>query len=101
MKGSRGFVTQQPRVSQALPVSQQPTDTASEYYVNGTSLPQVDFDIGESYAGLIPISDDPDETRELFFWFFPSNNPEAANEITVWSQFSYSEDVDTKSLTAE
>ncbi|KAI4183365.1 MAG: hypothetical protein L6R41_005438 [Letrouitia leprolyta] len=41
----------------------------AEFVVDGTAIPDVDFDIGESYAGLLPISASPDETRELFFWF--------------------------------
>ena len=39
-----------------------------KFVVNGTGLPDVPFDIGESYAGLLPISVDKNETRELFFW---------------------------------
>src|SRR5277367_68467 len=46
------------------------TAKTKEFAVNGTAMPEVDFDIGESYAGLIPISASPDETRKLFFWFF-------------------------------
>ena len=34
------------------------------------------FDVGESYAGLVPISSAADETRKLFFW-------------CVWSIHSY------------
>ena len=26
------------------------------------------FDVGESYAGLVPISSAANETRKLFFW---------------------------------
>ncbi|KIX07967.1 uncharacterized protein Z518_02621 [Rhinocladiella mackenziei CBS 650.93] len=55
-----------------------------KFVVDGTAIPDVNFDIGESYAGLLPISDDPNETRQLFFWFFPSSNPAAANEVTIW-----------------
>lgn len=40
-----------------------------EFVVNGTGIPDVPFDIGESYAGLLPISSAPNETRELFFWY--------------------------------
>lgn len=42
------------------------------------------FDIGESYAGLLPISSHKNETRELYFWYFPSENEAAGNEITIW-----------------
>lgn len=54
--------------------------------VNGTAgaIPEVDFDIGESYAGLMPISDKANETDQLYFWFFPSANPDAGDEITIW-----------------
>jgi carboxypeptidase D len=57
------------------------THNTDPFIVNGSALPDVDFDIGESYAGLLPI----DNTgRELFFWFTPSDNPEADNEIVIW-----------------
>ena len=39
------------------------------FAVNGSGIPEVDFDVGESYAGLLPISSSPNETRQLFFWF--------------------------------
>jgi carboxypeptidase D len=52
--------------------------------VNGSAIPNVTFDIGESYAGLLPISSNANETRQLYFWFFPSSNPAASNEITIW-----------------
>jgi len=56
--------------------------------VNGTAVPEVDFDLGESYAGRLPItplnSINSSSNNQLFFWFFPSKNPAAANEITVF-----------------
>jgi carboxypeptidase D len=57
---------------------------SSEFSVNGTALPDVNFDIGESYAGLLPISKSENETRELYFWFFPSENADAGDEILIW-----------------
>ncbi|KAN0070598.1 Alpha/Beta hydrolase fold [Elaphomyces granulatus] len=46
------------------------------------SLPEVDFDIGEMYSGLIPI--DPKNTsRALFFVFQPTIGP-PVDEITIW-----------------
>lgn len=55
-----------------------------EFAVNGAGIPDVNFDIGESYAGLLPISTNVNETRQLYFWFFPSTNPAASDEITIW-----------------
>jgi len=36
-----------------------------EFYVDGKSLPLVDFDVGPSWAGLLPISNNPNETRKV------------------------------------
>ena len=41
--------------------------------MNGSaSIPDVDFDIGPSWAGLLPISGDPNETRKvrIYLLFF-------------------------------
>ncbi|KAK3358298.1 serine carboxypeptidase [Lasiosphaeria ovina] len=56
-----------------------------KFAVNGTGLPEVNFDVGESYAGLLPIEGN-DTSNELFFWFFPSTNPVAQEkkEILIW-----------------
>ena len=51
------------------------THTCSEFAVRGAALPLVDFDVGESYAGLLPIGDGAGS--ELYFWFFPSTSPVA------------------------
>lgn len=55
-----------------------------EFAVNGTAIPDVDFDVGESYAGLLPTSQKLNETGQLYFWYFPSQNPLAQDEITIW-----------------
>lgn len=55
-------------------------DKTKPYWVNGSALPEIDFDIGESYSGLLPV----DDSKDLFFWFVPSTNPAASNEITLW-----------------
>ena len=72
-----------------------------EYYVPGNSIPDVDFDVGDSWAGvyrndvfrilcwylrivqpgLMPISADKNETRKLFFWFFPSKDPNHTEDL--------------------
>jgi hypothetical protein len=41
----------------------------SEFYVDSGSLPLVDFDVGPSWAGLIPISGALNETRKVHFKF--------------------------------
>ncbi|EXJ60001.1 carboxypeptidase D [Cladophialophora yegresii CBS 114405] len=58
-------------------------NNTKKYAVNGSAIPDVDFDVGESYAGLLPISNRTNAS-ELFFWFFPSTNPNATNEIVIW-----------------
>lgn len=44
----------------------------------------IDFDIGESYAGTLSINSNSSSPNQLYFWFFPSTNPAASDEITVW-----------------
>lgn len=56
----------------------------AEFVVNGTGIPEVDFDVGESYAGRLPISQQANDTNLLYFWFFPSTNPAASKEILIW-----------------
>ncbi|KAI9657734.1 MAG: hypothetical protein M1821_002910 [Bathelium mastoideum] len=55
----------------------------TKFAVDGTAIPDVDFDVGESYAGLLPISSGANSS-ELYFWFFPSANVNASDEITIW-----------------
>ena len=57
-----------------------------KFVVQGNAIPDVDFDVGESYAGLLPISEDPNEMRQLYFWFFPTTNPhpDVADEVVIW-----------------
>ncbi|KAK4506376.1 hypothetical protein PRZ48_000106 [Zasmidium cellare] len=59
---------------------------SKHFAVDGKSVPDIDFDLGESYAGSLPISSDPHETRKLFFWFFPSIAHEVPNEVMSWFQ---------------
>lgn len=51
--------------------------------MNGSAIPDVDFDVGESYAGSIPVTTDADGDY-LFYWFFPSTNVDADKEILIW-----------------
>lgn len=39
--------------------------TFTEFYVDGTSIPEVHFDVGPSWSGLMPISGDANETRKV------------------------------------
>jgi carboxypeptidase D len=55
----------------------------TRFAVDGAAIPDVDFDIGESYAGLLPISDKANAS-ELYFWFVPSANELAGDEILIW-----------------
>ncbi|KAK7887936.1 hypothetical protein LTR67_009330 [Exophiala xenobiotica] len=59
------------------------TNKTKPYAVDGAHLPDISWDIGESYSGLMPIQGDK-KGRELFFWFVPSQNPKADNEVTIW-----------------
>lgn len=52
-----------------------------EYRVD--SLPEVPFDIGEMYSGLVPI-DMKNASRALFFVFQPKTEGPPVDEITIW-----------------
>jgi hypothetical protein len=44
------------------------TSKSKQFYVDGKKIPDVSWDAGPSYAGLLPISSAKNETRKLFFW---------------------------------
>ncbi|KAI0922172.1 hypothetical protein AcW2_006944 [Taiwanofungus camphoratus] len=58
---------------------------ASEFYVDGSGIPLVDFDVGPSWSGLLPISNRRDETRLLFFWFFPPGPQGSLDDLIFWT----------------
>ncbi|KAK4899991.1 hypothetical protein LTR27_002754 [Elasticomyces elasticus] len=60
------------------------TSKTAKFSVNGSAIPEVDFDIGESYAGTLSIDSNSTSADALWFWFFPSENPAACEEIVIW-----------------
>ncbi|KAH8678255.1 Alpha/Beta hydrolase protein [Xylariales sp. PMI_506] len=60
------------------------TNQTQKFWVDGATLPEFSFNIGESYAGLLPISSDVNDLNRLWFWFVPSTNPAASNEVLVF-----------------
>jgi hypothetical protein len=60
-----------------------PILTIAGFAVDGRKVPEVDFDIGESYAGLLPISNNTD-APQLYFWYFPTTNPAGKDDLTIW-----------------
>ncbi|KAI0303048.1 serine carboxypeptidase-domain-containing protein [Russula brevipes] len=56
---------------------------ASRFYVDGNAIPDVDHNIGSSWAGLIPISSAQNETRRLFFWFFLAGPEGSLDDIII------------------
>ncbi|KAI1113558.1 serine carboxypeptidase [Nemania sp. NC0429] len=70
--------------TRAVPAPRFANSNTTKFAVNGTGVPDVDFDVGESYSGYLPISDDPDDKNELFFWFFANSEGSDAKEILLW-----------------
>ncbi|TFK44435.1 alpha/beta-hydrolase [Crucibulum laeve] len=58
---------------------------AKKFLVDGTKIPDVKFDAGPSWSGLMPISGAKNETRKLFFWFWPTNNPANTKDLVFWT----------------
>ncbi|KXJ87241.1 carboxypeptidase cpdS [Microdochium bolleyi] len=56
------------------------------YVVDGSALPDVDFDVGESYAGLMPIKRGytNGSNDQLYFWLFPTDDEVGKDTITIW-----------------
>lgn len=57
-----------------------------EFIVDGIAVPDVDFDVGESYAGTLPVATNGTNgtAQEIFFWFFPTSAEEDPKEIIIW-----------------
>nr|VWO97797.1 Uncharacterized protein [Ganoderma boninense] len=81
---------------------------AKAFEVDGKKIPDVHWDAGRSWAGLMPISGDANETRKLFFWyvsfvacsagllyatvtvayygrFWPTTDPESLKNLVFWT----------------
>lgn len=62
-----------------------PLTAHTEFAVNGTGIPDVDFDVGESYAGTLPVGTVGNSTDgQMFFWFFPTAAADQPKEIIIW-----------------
>ena len=61
---------------------------AQKFFVDGSTIPDVNFDAGPSWAGLLPISAASDETRRLFFWLWPTTNPAKSKDLVFWTNGS-------------
>ncbi|KZT37407.1 alpha/beta-hydrolase [Sistotremastrum suecicum HHB10207 ss-3] len=57
---------------------------AATFAVNSSALPLVTFPLQNSWAGRLPISATSGETRQLFFWYWPSSQPTASKTLTIW-----------------
>jgi hypothetical protein len=40
-------------------------DVNTDFWVNGSTIPEVDWDVGPSWSGLLPISGNANETRKV------------------------------------
>ncbi|KAF2156077.1 carboxypeptidase D [Myriangium duriaei CBS 260.36] len=58
-------------------------ENTAKFAINGSAIPDVDFDIGEAYGGLLPISNAANAS-ELYFFFQPTTNVNASDEILIW-----------------
>lgn len=51
--------------------------------MDGTTIPDVKFDVGQSFAGSLPVGD-ANNGSSMFFWFFPTTADNAPKEIVIW-----------------
>lgn len=57
---------------------------AQKYFVDGKHIPGVPFSVPDSYAGLLPITGKPNEDREFFFWWYPSESKVGKDSLVIW-----------------
>lgn len=74
-----------PLQQQQQPLTDNPTFFPA-FYIKGTEIPDVTFDVGESYAGFLPVNASAPEAdvQKFFFWFFPTVNPAGKDDIVIW-----------------
>ncbi|KDQ17594.1 hypothetical protein BOTBODRAFT_53170 [Botryobasidium botryosum FD-172 SS1] len=59
-------------------------DATKAFYVNGKNIPTVPFDVGDSWAGLLPVGPSANETRKLYFWYFPTAKDVGKDDFIIW-----------------
>ncbi|KAK2605428.1 hypothetical protein N8I77_008265 [Diaporthe amygdali] len=82
----------QKRSTEVPPVVRRQTSTSpflnantTKFAVDGNGIPDVDFDVGESYAGTLPVGNVGNSTDgQMFFWFFPTAAADQPKEIIIW-----------------
>ncbi|KAL5520959.1 hypothetical protein ACEPAF_2962 [Sanghuangporus sanghuang] len=82
--GPSGF-SEAPKKRASEPTITFSNPESQQFFVDGTTIPDVNFDAGPSWAGLMPISNAPNETRKLFFWFWPTNNASNGDDLLFWT----------------
>lgn len=57
---------------------------STKKYEVGLRLPNVSFDLPPSWAGNIPVSDRPRESRHIYFWMFPATGDVGHDDVVLW-----------------
>ncbi|CAO1627479.1 unnamed protein product [Parajaminaea phylloscopi] len=58
-----------------------------DFHIDGKKLPGVSEligDVGDSWAGLLPISDDPKNNISYFFWLWAPQQSSGHDTLTLW-----------------
>lgn len=49
-----------------------------------THLPNISFEIPPSWGGYEPVSNKPNETRQIYFWMVPATGDVGVNDFVIW-----------------
>lgn len=49
-----------------------------------TRLPNISVEIPPSWGGYQPVSQQPNETRQIYFWLFPATGKVGHDDLVVW-----------------
>ncbi|EJD45520.1 alpha/beta-hydrolase [Auricularia subglabra TFB-10046 SS5] len=58
--------------------------TKRDFLVDESKTPLLQETVQDSYAGLLPLTNDADEKQSMFFWYWPSSAKEGSQSLAIW-----------------
>ncbi|EJD42740.1 alpha/beta-hydrolase [Auricularia subglabra TFB-10046 SS5] len=68
--------------SHASPLLHGRTQDRNQFLVPGSAIPLLSATVQDSFAGRLPITSAVNETRQLFFWYWPADSP--SDKLSIW-----------------
>ncbi|EJD45527.1 alpha/beta-hydrolase [Auricularia subglabra TFB-10046 SS5] len=55
-----------------------------DFHVDGSKIPLLAETLQDSYAGVLPLTNQTNEQRQMFFWYWPSSAKEGSDSVAIW-----------------